>query len=84
MKLHDQGPICSSGKRGFPTEEAAAQALRASSYTREPSQADPHRGGGAEQGHYRCAACEWWHLTSTAGRSRRGQLTDKRRGRGRR
>lgn len=62
-----ESPLCSSGKRGYRTEDLARRML-----ARTRAMCDgglcPNRAG---RTCYRCTGCGWWHLTSAVRRRRR-------------
>lgn len=69
-------PLCSSGKRPFRTEEEADRALRAAQTLRRngSQQRVPTH---VEQKAYLCHVCSWWHLASSKGPRRRGELGNR-------
>lgn len=69
------GPMCSSGKRGWASEAEAARVLRAARTNRLD---DPDHGrvrGSVEEACYECPVCHQWHLSSSSKPRRRGELS---------
>ena len=74
MTLDPAAPLCSSGKRPFRTEAQARRQLAGARAARQLDNAPARRPGVVEARCYHCPACDWWHLSSTTGRVRRGTL----------
>lgn len=74
--IEPDAPLCSSGKRPFRTQEAALRSLGAARHVRRVGDT-PRLPGCVEQGVFECPACQWWHITSSTGKRRRGELANR-------
>lgn len=70
-------PLCPSGKRPFRDRPEALDRLAAARAGRARDSGPQRRPGDVESDVYRCAACKWWHLTSTTRRRRRGDIANR-------
>lgn len=62
IDLGDIGPICSSGKRGFATEERAKAELRKARHYRWQDRHGGRTPGRTEKSYYECHVCHHYHL----------------------
>lgn len=70
--LDSAGPLCSSGKRGYPDSATATRSLRSARHIRHLDPTGGRIPGRKEISVYLCRTCGWWHLTASTGRRRRG------------
>lgn len=66
LRMQLDGPICTSGKRPFATEELARAELGKAQWRRR--QGPGYKPGRVETRTYECPACGAWHLTAKAKR----------------
>ena len=70
--LDPKMPFCASGKRAYPTLDAAERQLCSTRWQRRNNPDRYGRAGRHERAAYACRACGWYHLTATTSRTRRG------------
>lgn len=80
----DYLPICTSGKKPYPTQEAAERSLERIRRNRRdnPDHASIRRGSAPEQATYECVVCHCWHLASITKKMRRAAYAYKNNRRG--
>jgi hypothetical protein len=77
-------PFCTSGKRGFRSEELAQKALATVQWLRRNDPDSRSNRPRTECEVYECRTCRWWHMSSTPHKSRRSSYVYKCRKSGRR